>query len=531
MPGAFDVPADLAAGLRAGDGHEHGGPLDRAVASGQAASDGWLLGAATFLIAAGAVVLVWAVGQRPPDAGALLKLTVLAIAAALAGLTIARERTMTAMAASLRAERSRVVDLEHRLEQAVGMQSAVRALNASIEVDQLAQAVLEEAMRLLDAGDGAVALTDDDGRLLLAATGRAELPAEADARVVEPGQGPTGQVAASRQSLLLAEPAPGERFAGMAAAALASAVAVPLVAGDELLGVVAVGTGERGRRFDAGDQFQLELLADHAALAVANARHLADQRASLVALSETDRRRADHVAMITHDLKTPLTSLIGYLNLLKKRGERGSAADRSTFYKHMDGQARRMLEMVEDLLVSSRLEYRGQVLEREQLDLPAIVEEIRAQFAGRAPERRIEVDAGPVGDPVYGDRSAVAHVLQNLVDNAVKYSPPSSAVRVTVADQEGQVLLTVTDEGDGIADDERSGIFERFHRAAPGGPRGSVGLGLHVVKSLVTAHGGRVWCESEPGSGSSFYVTLPRRAAPEPEPKKKPRAKSPRASS
>jgi signal transduction histidine kinase len=481
----------------------------------RAAREGWLLGAAGFLIAAGAAVLLWSFGQWAPDPGDLVRFAAVVIAVAVGGLTVARERAMVGMVESLRAERARVVELEHRLEQAVGVDAAVRALSASIELDQVAGAVLDEALRLLSAGDGALLLVGDEGRLLVGASHRQELAADPEARTVEPGQGASGWVAAHRESLLITRPARGEDFAGMAPGPLESAVAVPLLVGDQLVGVLSVGTDERGRRFDPGDLFLLELLADHAALACANACHLADQRASLVALSEADRRRSDQIAMITHDLKTPLTSLIGYLNLLRKRGERGSSVDRSTFYKQMDRAARRMLEMVEDLLVSSRLEHHGQGLAREPLDLPAIVEEIRALFAGRAPDRRIEVTADPVLAPVYGDRSAVAHVLQNLVDNALKYSPAGSAVKVDVEDQPAQVLLTVTDEGGGIPAGERTGIFERFHRAAPGGPRGSVGLGLHVVKSLVAAHGGRVWCESEAGLGSRFYVTLPRRAASE----------------
>jgi K+-sensing histidine kinase KdpD len=143
-------------------------------------------------------------------------------------------------------------------------------------------------------------------------------------------------------------------------------VSVPLTVGDTLVGVLSVGIADPARAFDSGDEHLLVLLAGHAAIAVTGARRLADQRASLVALSEADRRRSDMVAMITHDLKTPLTSLIGYVHLLRKRGEKVTAAERGGFYSHMDRQARRMLEMVEDLLVSSRVEQGASTLKRSR---------------------------------------------------------------------------------------------------------------------------------------------------------------------
>jgi K+-sensing histidine kinase KdpD len=499
MPGAVDAPVRQRAVLR------------------RRTAWAWpAVGAGLVVIGAGVVVAAL-LGARVGTASGLpgpFEEIVMVAAALVAGLMLGRERALRRTEHVLHAERGYLVELEHQLHAARAVDAAVRAINSSGELDQVRAGVLAEAVRLLEADDGSLLVVEDD-RLVVAATAGRPGEVFGTDQGLDPDQTTAGWVAARRRPLLLGEPTHGKEFPGMRPEPLSSVVSVPLTVGDTLVGVLSVGIADPARAFDSGDEHLLVLLAGHAAIAVTGARRLADQRASLVALSEADRRRSDMVAMITHDLKTPLTSLIGYVHLLRKRGEKVTAAERGGFYSHMDRQARRMLEMVEDLLVSSRVEQGASSLKREPLDLGGIVEEIRGLFAGRAPERRIEVRSTPLMEPVYGDRSAVAHVLQNLVDNALKYSPAGSPVRILVEDQACQVVLVVADEGDGIPPGETTGIFERFNRGAGHGPRGSVGLGLHVVKTLVTAHGGRVWCESEPGAGARFIFTLPRRSGAE----------------
>jgi signal transduction histidine kinase len=473
-----------------------------------------LLGAAALVVLAAEVVSVVA-GDR--SGRGLLGGLLLLAAAALAGATVGRERAARQAARVLYDERGRLVEVEHRLASAVAVDGAVRQINAAVGFETMAATVLGEAIRLLEADDGSVLVIDDEGGLRVAA----QVNPDAGAGAPPPGHNLSGpaatiaaRVAGRRTPVRLTDPVDAAEFPGMAAGRLSSAVSVPLIAEDQVVGVLSVGVTGPGRRFDPGDEGVLMLLAGHAAIACANARRLTEQADSLVALSEADRRRSDMVAMVTHDLKTPLTSLIGFAQVLSRRGEGLDQRDRARYYAQIERQSSRMLEMVEDLLVSSQAEQGAASFKREPLDLVGVVEEIRGLFADRAPGHRIEVEATPVLDPVYGDRSAVAHVLQNLVDNACKYSEPGTIVRVGVEDQPAQVLLTVADEGAGIPGHELDGIFERFHRVGDAGPRGSVGLGLHVVKSLVAAHGGRVWCESEPGNGSRFSFTLPRRAAP-----------------
>ena len=255
-----------------------------------------------------------------------------------------------------------------------------------------------------------------------------------------------------------------------------------------------------------------ELARTRRALAAERAA-AAELTARVDGLRAAERRRADLAAMVVHDLKTPLTGLLGYLRLLETRGEAATPEQRAEYLRAMDGQGRRVLGMVEDLLESSRLERGTQALERRPVDLVALARQAGADLDGRA-GRRVEVEGVQLGE-VYGDPGAVEQVLRNLVENAVAWSPPGGTVTVRVDDRSSEVLVGVRDQGPGVAAADAGSIFDRFQRARAGA-RDSVGLGLYLVKNLVQAHGGRVWCECTPGPGATFCFTLPRRAVRRP---------------
>ena len=463
-----------------------------------------------------ALVLLAADPGSPPLLGAfpLLRWLLLAVVLAFSLYVVEKERELARVTRALLREHGRAAELAGRLEDLAGLIAAARTVNSAIELDTVLGTVLAAAQRLLGADDASVLLADDSGRLRVAASVH-HPPPGAPAGSPDPSgdSGAVGWVAARREPLLLG----GVDLAAAALPGLArdpvpqAALCAPLAAGDQLVGVLTAASTDPLRRFDDRDLQELALFAEHAASAIANAHQYSAQCRSLDELSEAERRRADLMAMVTHDLKTPLTSLLGYVRLLVKRGDQATAAQRAEYYGHMDRQARRMLEMVEDLLQSSRIEQGAHTLKREPMDLAELAGQVRDDFHGKAPDRRIEI-SGTQLDEVYGDRAAVEHVLQNLVDNAVKYSPPDGAVYVTIEDLSSEVLVGVRDEGSGVPEAELHTVFERFRRARDGGGRGSVGLGLYIVKSLVTAHGGRVWCESPPGAGARFCFTLPRRA-------------------
>ncbi|MGZ6548551.1 MAG: sensor histidine kinase [Actinomycetota bacterium] len=237
---------------------------------------------------------------------------------------------------------------------------------------------------------------------------------------------------------------------------------------------------------------------------------LEQERSVAERLMETDRMRADVVAGITHQLKTPLTSLLGYATILRKRIDTLPSDQRDEFIGVIEEQGHRILTLIENLLQSTRVEAGLGKLQRVPIDLAQIVRAVSREM-GTGRQRVIEVDVPTHELGLFGDPAAMEHVVTNLLDNALKYSEQDTIVRASVFEGEGEVLLTIADEGVGIPADELPEVFDRFKQTSNARGHSSVGLGLYLVHSLVGALGGRVWVESEPGKGTTFSVVLPRR--------------------
>jgi PAS domain S-box-containing protein len=223
--------------------------------------------------------------------------------------------------------------------------------------------------------------------------------------------------------------------------------------------------------------------------------------------------RDTFLTILSHELRTPLTSLLGNAQLLLRRAQReGSLAerDRRSIQVILD-QAARLNEMMSLQLDISRLNSGQLHIARAPLDVAALARQIVVEFLPTVTEHTI-VYAGPDTPMlVEGDRLRLIQVLQNLVQNAIKYSPAGGAVRVEVERHNGTVEIAVSDEGVGIPQAELPQLFQRFYRASNVDERAisGLGVGLYIVKELVTLHGGTVDVVTEEGRGSTFRVILP----------------------
>jgi len=261
---------------------------------------------------------------------------------------------------------------------------------------------------------------------------------------------------------------------------------------------------ERERRFR---HLTRELLSQRERAIELYAR-LEQERNASERLEASDRMRADVVASVTHQLKTPLTSLLGYATILRKRADTLPLEQRDEFIGVIEEQGYRILGLIENLLQSTRVEAGLGRLQRIPVDLSGIVRSV-AREMGTGRQRTIEVDLAQHELGLYGDPAAMEHVVTNLLDNALKYSEPDTVVRVAVFEGDGEIMLTVSDEGQGISADELPQVFDRFSQASNARGHSSVGLGLYIVHSLVIAQSGRVWVDSELGKGTTFTVALP----------------------
>lgn len=221
------------------------------------------------------------------------------------------------------------------------------------------------------------------------------------------------------------------------------------------------------------------------------------------------------VSTVAHELRGPLTSIGGYLDLLLDEAYGPLLPDQRHRLGMVRASAARMTRIVGDLLDLTRIDLgRMELLLRptEVMDiLSSVVEEYQAELAAKGQHLEIRIAEGLPQAMV--DRTRAGQIIVNLLGNASKYSPPNTKITITAepAQEDGFIRLSVTDQGVGIEAQDQARLFERFHRLSHGialNPSG-VGLGLAIVKSLVELHGGRVWVESQPGRGSTFHVLLP----------------------
>ena len=233
----------------------------------------------------------------------------------------------------------------------------------------------------------------------------------------------------------------------------------------------------------------------------------------------SEQMRADFVANVSHELRSPLSALLGFIETLKGPARNDENA-RVRFLDIMQTEAERMTHLIDDLLSLSRVEINEHVQPRGRTDLVPILRSIAVAVANRSGDRgaRLELDAAADVPAVVGDPDELRQVFQNLVDNALKYGRPGTAVTVSLravprVPQVGGpgVAVAVTDQGDGIAADEIPRLTERFYRVDKGRSRsvGGTGLGLAIVKHIVGRHRGHLQIDSTIGVGSTFTVTLP----------------------
>jgi signal transduction histidine kinase len=310
--------------------------------------------------------------------------------------------------------------------------------------------------------------------------------------------------AAARRLLGFAEPAPLAHLADLPPVVVEAVEAV-LAAGP------AASDPDEPWIVVLADGTELELhtawLADVDAGVVMTMRDVTDER-------RLDRARRDLVANVSHELKTPLAALKGFIELLQ--GSRVDAAHREQFLALMSTEADRLERLVEEQLQLARLDSGALPLEREMLDLDALVESVVGSRSPLAAIEGIALHATLPGDPVTvsADGARIEQVLLILIDNALRHTARGGHIDVAVHTSEGRARLSVRDDGEGIPVDEQPYVFDRFYRGDRSREGRSAGLGLAIARGLVHAHGGTIDLVSTPGEGATFTLSLALPAAP-----------------
>ena len=226
-------------------------------------------------------------------------------------------------------------------------------------------------------------------------------------------------------------------------------------------------------------------------------------------LKELDRLKSDFIHTVSHDLRSPLTAILGYTELIERTGPLNQ--NQQEFLYRLQGSIQHITTLVNDLLDLGRLEA-GFDTRREFVQLENVLKYSLDMFDAQIRKKNIKLDV-VIAPDIKGVRAnpiRIRQMMDNLVGNAIKYTPSEGSVHVELSMQDRQIILKIEDTGPGIPTEDQGRVFEKFFRAtnAPEHVEGS-GLGLAIVKSIVESHQGRVWVESTMGKGSSFIVLLP----------------------
>lgn len=375
-----------------------------------------------------------------------------------------------------------------------------RQLNSMLEMRLLLPRIVESARDLTDADDASILLVEGRGEKLrfAAATSGSNISA-LESVEVPIDRSLAGWVVRNQQTAIVEDAQSDPRMYTIdGAGPTLSIVAAPMIFGDKVIGVLESLTQRDRRSFTAQDVETLETLASIAAVAVQNARLF---------------QQSDWVAEVVHEIRTPLTAIISYADLLQRDGIGESM--REQFAAIIQHEGERVNTLVTQFLDLARLESGRVSLARDRLHIPTLislaVNVMKPLAEKQNTELRVQLAEGL--PPILGDSQRIHQVLLNLISNAVKYSGSNATVTIKGWYACPDVVIAVTDSGPGIPPELQSRLFQKFARLPGSEQRVGTGLGLLITRQIIEAHGGRIWVESEVGKGSTFAFSLPAAAS------------------
>jgi two-component system sensor histidine kinase KdpD len=283
---------------------------------------------------------------------------------------------------------------------------------------------------------------------------------------------------------------------------------VPLPSVEASLGVAVIDVGDGGPGKTEDDLRHAETLVRQIAVAIQRSR-LSEQAYAAAREVEAESVRSALLASISHDFRTPLAVIIGAASTLSERYDRLDAAQRSALLSTVESEAAQMNAVAENVLQLAKLSSGVLALRRDWESLEEVIGAVVARFRARKLDRRLRTHV-PSGLPlVYVDGVLVAQVAVNLIDNAVKHSPPDGTIEIDVHRKDSEVEVSVKDRGSGIGDGDDAALFQKFYRGRAESAESGIGLGLAICKAVVEAHGGRIWARNRSGGGAVFRFTLP----------------------
>jgi PAS domain S-box-containing protein len=407
-------------------------------------------------------------------------------------------------------EQSARAEVEHATESIRRLQAVTDSTLGRFALDALLREMLGRVRELLEADFAAILLLTEDGRSLAV---RAAIGAEEETMGfrVPIGEGIAGSIAARRTPLMVEDIAALNVVNPILRQRTHSLIGAPLMVEGRLIGVIHADT-ILARRFTESDLRLLQLAADRIALAIEQTRLYEVEKLARRQAEESNRMKDEFLALVSHELRSPLNAMLGYVRLL-----RFGTLDAEKIKKAVDvieRGGRVQTQLIDDLLDTARIISGKLRLEVRLVDLVSVIEEAVHTIYPAASAKGITIttDLNPKVWQITGDAERLQQVVWNLLSNAVKFTPAGGHVETRLERVDPHVCITVRDTGKGISPDFLPYVFDRFRQADASSTRryGGLGLGLSLVKYLVELHGGTIEALSEgEGKGATFKVLLP----------------------
>ncbi|HEV8251672.1 MAG TPA: ATP-binding protein [Gaiellaceae bacterium] len=429
----------------------------------------------------------------------------------IAGWLVERVGRQTRVAAARASEAERLRDeLGHRVDVLEAANRCARALGSSLDLDDASRAFIRELRGLVPFERMAIVLAEEGAAEVMAAAG-AGAETTFPPGSARPVKGSVlervldGQLVYRRDMAERRYPEEDE----LLALGLRCRLAVPLFLGPRAIGMLSVARRQPDS-FSAEEIELVSLLGRLVATAVQNIRAYDAERRTVEELRRLSALRADFVSLVSHELRSPMAAVIGAGRTLQQRWRELRPEQRDSFLELIAGETSRLAELVADVLDTSRIEAGTFSYAFADVDVGRLVQEtVAAADLGQDEVQVVAAVNGPL-PRVRGDAERLRQVIDNLVDNAVKYSPAGGEVRVSARARTGWVLVDVADSGPGIPREQQQRIFEKFGRAKiDGGGRPGTGLGLFIARSIAEAHGGQLGVRSVVDGGTTFTLSLP----------------------
>ncbi len=406
---------------------------------------------------------------------------------------------------------------EHSAESIRRLQAVTDSALTRLALDDLLNEMLTSVRELLETDSAAILLLTEDGQAL-AVRATVGLREEAIGLRVPVGRGVAGSIAANRAPLIVDDLSAVEVINPVLRQEAHSLIGAPLIVEGCLIGVIHADTA-RPRRFTEDDVRLLQLAADRVALAIEHARLYEVERQARRQAEEANRMKDEFLALVSHELRSPLNAILGYAALLRHGGLEAQKVKHAADVIERSGKAQ--AQLIDDLLDTARIISGKLRLFVGPVDLVSVIGESVQTVRPAADAKGISLraDLPPEIGQITGDPARLQQVVWNLLSNAVKFTPPGGRVEVQLERVDPHICITVSDTGKGLSPDFLPYVFDRFRQADVSSARryGGLGLGLALVKYLVELHGGTVEAASAgEGQGATFKVTLPVRAVTTP---------------